>query len=394
MNDSPQMPIEFELTEATLRSRRGNKWHLHPQDVIPAFVADMDFAVAAPIQAALARLVSERDLGYANREGDNTIAAAYVRYLRRRFGIETDAALIQPVGDLVQGTFAAVLAFSEPDDGVILHVPNYPPFREAITVTGRRLLPLTMHDTGKGHAFDPDEMRRLVDARTRIILLCNPQNPTGRVFSREELRAIADLAIERDLIVVSDEIHCDLVYPGREHIPFISLGPDVAARTITLNSATKSYNIPGLRCALMHFGNAELLARFHKRIPARLTGQPGVTGVDATIAAWDHARPWLDAVLPYLDKARHHVKEVLAAEIPEIRCHVPEATYLMWLDCRALSLQSPTAFEFFLEKAKIGFSAGETFEPAATQFVRMNFATSRKILDEILGRMIGAVRAR
>jgi cystathionine beta-lyase len=119
-----------------------------------------------------------------------------------------------------------------------------------------------------------------------------------------------------------------------------------------------------------------------------------VTGVDATIAAWDEAQPWLDAVLPHLDKARRHVVDVLAAEIPEIRCHLPEATYLAWLDCRALGLQSPTAFTFFLEKAKIGFSPGENFEPAATQFVRMNFATSRQILDEILGRMIGAVRAR
>ena len=388
------MPIEFELSEAFLRSRRSNKWHLHPSGVIPAFVADMDFAVAEPVQAAIARLVAGKEYGYPRREGDSTVNAAYVRYMRRRFGIETEAALVQPIGDLVQGTFAAILAFSEPGDGVILHVPNYPPFREAITTTERRLLPLPMHDTGTRHVFDADEMRRLVDARTRIILLCNPQNPTGRVFSREELQSIAQLALERDLIVVSDEIHCDLVYPGRAHIPFISLGADVAARTITLNSATKSYNIPGLRCALMHFGSAELLARFQRRILPRLLSQPGVAGVDATIAAWDEGQPWLDAVLPHLDKARHHVIDVLAAEIPEIRCHLPEATYLAWLDCRALALQVPSAFEFFLDKAKIGFSAGETFEPTATQFVRMNFATSRTILDEILARVIKAVRSR
>jgi len=388
------MRHEFELSETALRSRRSNKWHLHPPDVIPAFVADMDFAVAAPIQAAVARIAAEGDLGYARREGDDTIQAAYVRYMRRRFGFAPVADLVQPVGDLVQGTFAAILAFSEPGDGVILHVPNYPPFREAITSTGRSLLPLRLHDRGGRHVFDPDEMRSLADSNTRIILLCNPQNPTGRVFSREELQQIAQLAVDRDLIVVSDEIHCDLVYPNHAHIPFVSLGPEVAARTITLNSATKSYNIPGLRAALMHFGSAELLARFHKRVPARLLSQPGVTGIDATIAAWDECQPWLDAVLAHLDQARRHVIDVLAKEIPEIRCHLPEATYLAWLDCRALSLQSPTAFEFFLDKAKTGFSAGETFEPSATQFVRMNFATSRVILDEILGRMIKAVKAR
>jgi cysteine-S-conjugate beta-lyase len=345
------------------------------------------------VQQAIQRLTERREYGYPKREGEATVHEAYVRFMRRRFAVETRADLVLPVGDLVQGTFAAVLAFSEPGDGVILHVPNYPPFREAITATGRKLQAVTMRDTGTRHEFDIDEMRALVDARTRIILLCNPQNPTGRVFGRDELDAIARLALERDLIVVADEIHCDLIYPPRAHIPFVSLGKEIAARTITLNSATKSYNIPGLRCALMHFGSAELLARFHKRIPARLTGQPGVAGVDATIAAWDEGAPWLEAVMGHLLKARNHVIEVLSAELPQIKVHPPEATYLAWLDCTALELPT-SAYEFFLQKAKIGFSAGETFEPSATQFVRMNFATSSTILDEILGRMIKAVRAR
>src|SRR5262245_36165262 len=178
------MPIEFELNEAFLRSRRSTKWRHHPADVIPAWVADMDFAVSEPIQRAVDRIVREKDFGYPNREGESTLAEAYVRYLRRRFGLATEATLVQPVGDLVQGTFASILAFSDPGDGVILPVPNYPPFREAISSTGRRLLPLHMHDRGNRHTFDVDEMRSLVDARTRIILLCNPQNPTGRVFNR------------------------------------------------------------------------------------------------------------------------------------------------------------------------------------------------------------------
>ena len=387
------MPIELELSEAFLRSRRSNKWHLHPSDVIPAFVADMDFRVADPIQAAIERIVSVRDYGYAKREGEHTVQQAYARFMRRRFGVAIDADLVQPVGDLVQGTFASILAFSDPGDGVILHVPNYPPFREAITSTGRMLKPLAMRDTGKRYEFDVDEMTSLVDPRTRIILVCNPQNPTGRVFGRDELLAIGRLAIARDLIIVADEIHCDLVYPGATHIPMASLGPEIAARTITLNSATKSYNIPGHRCALMHFGSAELLARFHARIPARVTGAPGVVGVDATIAAWDEGQPWLDAAMAHLLHARNHLLAVLAKEIPEIKLHAPEATYLAWLDCTALDLKT-SAFEFFLQHGKIGFSAGENFEPSATQFVRFNFATSMTILDEILGRMVKAVRAR
>jgi cystathionine beta-lyase len=334
-----------------------------------------------------------RDYGYARREGDNTIQAAYSRFMRRRFGVTVAPELVQPVGDLVQATFASILAFSEPGDGVILHVPNYPPFREAITATSRALKPVPMRDTGQRYEFDIDDMRALVDARTRIILLCNPQNPTGRVFGRDELLAIGRLAVERDLIVVADEIHCDLVYPGHTHIPFFSLTPEIAARTITLNSATKSYNIAGHRCALMHFGTADLLARFHARIPARVTGQPGVVGVDATITAWDEGQPWLDAAMAHLLNVRNHVIAVLAREIPEIKVHAPEATYLAWLDCTALGLPT-SAYEFFLQKAKVGFSAGETFEPSATQFVRLNFATSMTIVDEIIGRMTRAVRAR
>jgi cystathionine beta-lyase len=387
------MPIELELSEAFLRSRRSNKWHLHPADVIPAFVADMDLKVADPIHAAIERIVSLRDYGYAKREGDNTVQAAYARFMRRRFGVAIAADLVQPVGDLVQATFASILAFSEPGDGVILHVPNYPPFREAITATARALKAVPMRDTGQRYEFDIDDMRALVDARTRIILLCNPQNPTGRVFGRDELLAIGRLAVERDLIVVADEIHCDLVYPGHTHIPFFSLGPEIAARTITLNSATKSYNIAGHRCALMHFGTADLLTRFHARIPARVTGQPGVVGVDATITAWDEGQPWLDAAMTHLLRIRNHVIAVLAREIPEIKVHAPEATYLAWLDCTALRLPT-SAYEFFLQNAKVGFSAGETFEPSATQFVRLNFATSMTIVDEILGRMAKAVRAR
>jgi cystathionine beta-lyase len=237
-----------------------------------------------------------------------------------------------------------------------------------------------------------DELKKLVDKRTRIFVLCNPQNPTGRVFTREELLALGQFAIEHDLIVVSDEIHSDLIYPGHRHIPFASLGPDIAARTVTLNSATKSFNIAGLRCALMAFGTEDLRDRFHKRIPLRLTGQANIMGVDATVAAWtEECQPWLDTVMAHLLKARNRIVDVLAAEAPEIRLYAPEATYLAWLDCRKLGL-STTAYEFFLKHARIGFSAGETFDPDCAQFVRLNFATSTPILDQMLDRIVAAAR--
>jgi cysteine-S-conjugate beta-lyase len=390
---SPQT-ISFELSQRALQARRNAKWNQYDSDVIPAWVADMDFAVAAPIQAAVERIVRDVDYGYPLRNGDKAdrlVAHAFAMRMKSRFGWEVSPDLVMPMADLVQGTYAPILAFSDPGDGVVLQVPNYPPFRDAISTTERKLLALPMRDDGIRHVFDMAELKKLVDRRTRIFILCNPQNPTGRVFSRDELLALGQFAVEQDLIVVSDEIHSDLVYPGHQHIPFASLGPDIAARTVTLNSATKSFNIPGLRCALIAFGSEGLRDRFHKRIPLKLTGGGNVVGVDATVAAWTECQPWLDAVMEHLLKARNRIVDVLTAEVPDIRFHAPEATYLAWLDCRKLGL-STSAFQFFLDKARIGFSAGETFDPDCAQFVRFNFATSMPILDEILDRIVSATR--
>ncbi len=386
--------ISFELDQPALQARRNAKWNQYDADILPAFVADMDFSVAAPIQAAIERIVRDRDYGYALRNGekpDRLVASAFAQRMKSRFGWELSPDLVLPLADLVQGTYAPILAFSDPGDGVVLQTPNYPPFRDAISSTERELLALPMRDDGTRFVFDMNELEKLVDKRTRIFILCNPQNPTGRVFSRDELLALGRFAIEHDLVVISDEIHSDLVFPGLQHIPFASLGPEIAARTVTLNSATKSFNIPGLRCALMAFGSEDLRHRFHKRIPQRLTGSANIVGVDATVAAWSECQPWLDAVMEHLLEARNRVKDVLAAEVPEIRFHAPEATYLAWLDCSKLRLSTP-AFQFFLNNARIGFSPGETFDPDCAQFVRFNFATSMPILDDILDRFVAATR--
>ena len=386
--------IDFELSQGALRARRNAKWNQYGADVIPAWVADMDFTVAKPIRSAIERIVHDDDFGYPLRDGeraDRAAALAFVERMKSRYGWEVSSDLVIPMADLVQGTYAPILAFSDPGDGVILQTPSYPPFRDTIATTERKLLPLPMRYQGDRYGFDLDELKALVEKDTRIFVLCNPQNPTGRVFGRDELLAVGEFAIQHDLIVISDEIHSDLVYPGRQHIPFASLGPDIAARTVTLNSATKSFNIPGLRCALVAFGNKQLRDRFHRRIPAKLTGSANVMGVDATVAAWREGQPWLDAVMAHLLRARDRVKQVLEAEAPEIVFHAPEAMYLAWLDCTKLRL-STSAFQFFLDNARVGLSAGEDFDPAATQFVRLNFGTSMSILNEILDRMITATR--
>ena len=385
----------IELDIPFLLARRNVKWHRYAADVLPAWVAEMDFAVAAPIRAAMDRIVREQDYGYPFRDGDRAdmaLAHAFVRRMKNRFGWQTDAADTLPIADLVQGTFACVMAYSDPGDSVILQMPSYPPFRTAIDETGRVLQEDRMRDDGTHFITDLAALDAATGPRARMMLFCHPQNPTGRAYSRAELEAFGKFAERHDLVIVSDEIHADLLYTGHTHIPLASISPEVAARTVTITSATKGFNIPGLRCGIMHFGSAELKARFLKRIPAKLLGAPGITGIDATVAAWDSSQSWCDEVVGILQANRDWLTGAIAAEFPGAVMRPAEATYLAWIDFSKLNLPE-LAGRFFLEKAKVALSPGENFGPQYPHCVRLNFATSPAILKQIIGRMSAAVRA-
>lgn len=391
---APLATTDFGLSLESLRGRQNAKWKKYGSDVIPAWIAEMDFEPSPAIQEAVERLARTHDYGYPLRNGNKAeliVTEAFIKRMETRFGWKTDAALVQPLADLVQGTVACILAFSEPGDGVILQIPSYPPFRESIVSTGRTLISHQVRYDGDRVDMNVDALERLVDARTRILLLCSPHNPSGHAYTRAELETIGYFVVKHDLVVIADEIHCDLVYPGATHIPFASLSPQIAARTVTLNSATKSFNIPGLRCAVLAFGSAGLRERFHKRIPARLLGSPNSFGIDATVAAWTDSQPWLDRVMAYLLANRDHIARRIATDVPGVKFYVPEATFLGWMDCAALKLPV-SAHKFFHDQAKVAFNPGETFDPQCAQYARFNFATSRKIVDEILDRMSAAVR--
>jgi len=379
---------EFLLSTEALRRRRGAKWHHHGPDVLPAWLADMDFAVAAPVQRAIARLVEEGDYGYPHRAGDQRVEAAFADRMRERFGWEPDPDRVVPMADLVQAIVALVVAFSEPGDGVLVHTPIYPPFLAAIASTGRRRVAHGLVDDGSRLSTDPGGLAGAADPGTRLLLLCSPHNPSGRVLDREELEAVARVAVERDLVVVADEVHCDLVYPGHRHVPLATLGHEIAARTVTINSATKSFNIPGLRCGVAHFGSEALLDRFRRAFPDRLLGSVSSVGVDATVAAWREGQPWLDAVMAVLRANRDRVAAWAAGRAPGIRHRAPEATYLAWLDCAGVPLpEGVTPQRFFLEEARVALNGGASFGPGGETGVRLTFATSPAILEELLGRM-------
>jgi cysteine-S-conjugate beta-lyase len=374
-----------DISEQSLRRRRGEKWTQYPADVLPAWVADMDYRVADPIREALNERIAAGDLGYPVSPARSGLRELFCERVAARFGWAISAQQVVVINDVVQGLYLALQTFSEPGDGVIIQTPIYPPFLKAAKQTGRRAVVCPLQAGRSAFEIDFDQFEQAIDASTRVIALCNPHNPCGRAFSREELERIAEIAVRHDLVIVSDEIHADLVLDDTAHIPIASLSDAVAQRTLTLMSASKAFNIAGLCMAFAHFGSAELQARF-ERIPGHSRGGTNTLSVAAVTAAWREAQDWQDEVLQTLRNNRARVAAFVAAHWPDVRHFPPQATYLAWLDMRQLKL--PTAPQaFLLEHARVALSDGKAFGPEGEGFVRLNFATSPDILEQILLRM-------
>jgi cystathionine beta-lyase len=384
--------VRLEVTLEELRRRRGGKWSAFGPDVLPAWVADMDFPIADPIKEAILGVLERNDGGYPGEASLKELGTAFAARMGDRFGWEPAPRSVQPVGDLIQAMIASVATLVPAGGGVVIQTPIYPPFLQVVKMLGRHLVDNPLVAGSDRYEMDLDGLREAIDDRTRLILFCNPHNPTGRVFERRELEALAALVVEHDLIVVSDEVHSDLAYPGRTHIPFASLGPEIASRTVTLTAATKAFIIAGLKCALIHFGSKELKERQTSVFHRRLLGVPNVFGIEATLAAWRDAEPWLAAVVAQLGANCKRVAAFLGEQLPGIGFHPPEASYLAWLDCEPLGLPA-RPHEFFLTRARVALSDGREFSSRGDAFVRLNFATAPGVLEEILQRMAAAVES-
>lgn len=381
-----------DIDVASLRRRRGEKWSTYPADVTPAWVADMDFPVCDPIRRMLDERVALSDIGYPTNEALSDVAEIFAQRAHRRFDWRIAPERIEVLSDVVQGLYVALLTLSDEGAGAIVQSPVYPPFLHAVPECRRRLIVNRLRPSDSRYAIDFDELRARIDGGTRLLMFCNPQNPTGRAFTRDELQTLADIVLRNDLVVCSDEIHADLVYPGSRHIPFATISPEIAARTVTLTSATKAFNIAGLRCAVAVFGSAELQDRFNA-YPAHARGGLGSLGLAATSLAWSEGQPWLDEVMAYIEGNRRIVADFVATHLPGVRHVSPEATYLAWLDFWDLGLE-PDPCRFFLDEAKVALSDGSAFGPGGEGFVRLNFATSRPILASVLERMRDALSRR
>ncbi len=380
-----------------LAARTGFKWSRYTANgsgILPAWVADMDFPIAEPIQRVVRSLVDRSDLGYCEPPEIGNLPEIFGGRMEEQLGWTVEPERIRFLVNALQGLDLSVMLSAEKGERVVIQTPIYPPFLEAVSGTGRRLVESPLRRGPERFEMDLDQLRATIDKDTRLFMLCNPHNPSGRSWTRSELEAVAELAIEHDLIVLADEIHNELVFPGNEHIVFETLGPEVRERTVTITSATKSFNLAGLELALLVFGSEKLKKRFDE-LPHFVLAHPGILGVEAARVAWRDGGPWLQETVAYLDANRAFLTDFVNRRLPGIVHGPQEATYLYWLDCRGLDLPMP-ASRFFLKRAQVALSDGAEFGPPGSTLgfescTRLNFATSRAILEEILERMAAAV---
>jgi cysteine-S-conjugate beta-lyase len=368
-----------------LRRRRGAKWTGRDAR-FSAWVADMDFEIAPAIAEALREVIDRHELGYPNWGGPyarSPAARLFPDRMSTRYGWEPEETRVHDLVDVLQGVRATIHHRSSPGDGVVLHVPAYHPFLDTIESMARRRVDVRW--TGEGFDYDDLEARLGEDGAT-IWILCHPHNPLGHVFRRRELERIADIAARHDILVVSDEIHADLTMPGATHVPFASLGPEVVARTVTVTSTSKAFNLAGLRWAVMHAGDAGLHDAL-EQLPGHYLGAPNVMAVTAAVAAWTGGGEWLDAVVDVIDENRQALGDLLRRHLPGTVYRPPEATYLAWVDATGLGLGDDPAETF--RRRGVELSPGPQFGPGGEGHVRINIATSPAILAETVAAMAG-----
>jgi cystathionine beta-lyase len=364
------------------------KWHHYEEDVLPMWVADMDVISPEPVIQALHARVAHGVFGYPRitPELQNIIVDRLARLYK--WHIQPEDLVFTP--GVVKGFNLACHALAAPGGGVLVNPPIYFPILQAPHNAGmfRQDVELIRMSDGS-YQIDWDAFETAISEQTRLFILCNPHNPVGKVFSETELVHLAEICLKHDIIICSDEIHCDLIFTGQQHLPIATLAPEIAQNTITLMAPSKTYNLAGLQCSFAVIQNPDLRERY-QRAGQGLAGWVNLMGLTAAEAAYQHGQDWLDQLLVFLESNRDYTYEYVNDCLPGISMAQPQGTYLAWLDCRAAGL--PTSpYQFFLDEARVAFSDGAKFGRGGEGFVRLNFGCSTSMLVDALERMKDAL---
>jgi len=384
------------ITIDELRRRGSVKWTRGGPDVIGAFVAEMDFGAAPAIEAALLDVIARADFGYLSEHAIADMAQACAAWQQKSYGWTVDPARIRPLPDVVKGLEATIQVFSSPDTPVILPTPAYMPFLLVPPRLGRQIIQVPMIPAEGGRfVLDLDGIDAAFKAGGQLVILCNPCNPVGRVYTRDELSALTEVVDRNGGRVFADEIHAPLVYPGGTHVPYAGISGQAAGHAVTATAASKGWNLPGLKCAQLILSNDADAATWAEN-GFMFEHGASTPGVRASTAAYRAGGDWLADVVGYLDGSRGLLAGLLAEQLPAIGYQPPEGTYLAWLDCRDLCRDlgiDDSPAEFFLAKARVLLTDGAACGDAGRGHVRLNFATPRPVLAEIVRRMAEAVDA-
>lgn len=379
------------LTENELRNKECGKWQKYGDDILPLWVADMDFPIADVIKDALRAHIDTNNFGYPPEDGLPGLKEATLARLASKHNWQVKPEELGLINGIVPSLYLSVMALSSYGDEVLIPCPVYGPITAAVEKTGRKGVRVPLVQENGSYVFDMDAFESAVTPATRILMLCHPHNPIGRAFTRDELEALAAFALKHRLWVISDELHSDLVFSGSKHIPFASLNDEIAQRTLTVFGPTKTFNIAGLKIGFIVSQNPKLLEAFNA-LAGGLMGKPNSMAQAATMAAFTQGDAWLAETLAYLQANRDFVANYLQKEMPYVNYTPPEATYLAWLDFRHYKLENPETFA--LEEAKVALNDGGWFGSTGSGFLRLNFATSRSIINEALERICVALKAR
>ena len=374
-----------------LQTHRREKWRAFPSDVLPLPVAEMDFPVAQPIRDLLSEMIAKSDLGYLGSIPE--LGQGFAHFAGHRWNWEVDPLQVRAATDVGVAVVEVLRVFTNPGDSILLSSPVYQNFYNWINETKLNLVDVPFERTGN-EAANPweinwDGIEKAYASGLKVHILCSPHNPLGRIYTKEELLRIVALAKRHDVLVISDEIHAPLTFKGNTFVPMLSLGKEAESVSVTVTAASKGWNIAGLKCAIIVSQNEAINNRL-ATMPMAVHYRASLLGAFATAIAFAEGEIWLNSVIENLDHNRHMLKELLNSQLPSVRYHIPDNSYLAWLDLEALNLGAdPSAV--LIEKGRVAFNAGHMYGKQCSQYVRFNFATSPTIITEAVHRIARAL---
>ncbi|MGG1629299.1 MalY/PatB family protein [Rossellomorea sp. NRS-1567] len=366
------------------------KWSFPAEDVIPMCIADMDFQVSPAIVEAMNRKAQHGIYGYTTFS--DRYFESVISWWKRRFEMEIEKEWISFSPGIIPGINVLLSVLTEPGDGVIIQDPVYYPFYSTIENHGCSVMKNTLLYEDGVYSIDFDDLEEKArHPGTKLLILCSPHNPVGRVWTQEELRRIGSIAKQHDLWIISDEMHGDLVYKGYEHVPLFKGDDSLIERSILCAAPSKTFNIAGLQTSILLIPNKDLRDKYNEKLTGYGLMRPNVFGIEGTIAAYEEGEPWLNELLMVLEENKQYVLNYLVQHLPEVKGITPQATHLIWMDCKELGMTGEELCTFFLNKAKVKFDEGFKFGQSGHTFVRMNIACPKERIDLALRRIHEAI---